>query len=236
MIRIKNLDFAYPDGRFSLHVDALDFAEGGRFCLRGPSGSGKTTLVNIIAGILKPTAGSVTVAGQEISRSRDKANREFRLNNIGFIFQNFELLDYLNVEQNILLPFSIGRKMKVTPDVRRRIDASLERMGIADKKRVYPGQLSQGEQQRVAICRAVVNEPALIIADEPTANLDERNAANVIDLIGELLDRKRATFLMVTHDRSFDEFFDDLVDIDAIASFEAAGNGIGPGSTEGGDV
>lgn len=232
MIQIRNLDFAYPDARFKLHVDALDFAEGGRYCLRGPSGSGKTTLVNIIAGILKPTAGTVTVAGQEISRSRDKLNREFRLNRIGFIFQNFELLDYLNVEQNILLPFSIGRKMKVTPEVRQRIDASLEQMGMIDKKRVYPGQLSQGEKQRVAICRAVVNEPGLIIADEPTANLDEQNAARVIDLISDLLDRKKATFLMVTHDRTFDDFFDTVVAMDSIVAIDS---GASQGA-EGGNV
>ncbi len=229
MIQIRNLDFAYPDARFRLRVKELDFTEGGRYCLTGPSGSGKTTLVNIIAGILKPTSGSVMVAGQEISRSRDKLNREFRLNKIGFIFQNFELLDYLNVEQNILLPFSIGRKMRVTPAVRERLDASLEQMGMADKKRAHPRQLSQGEKQRVAICRAVVNEPGLIIADEPTANLDERNAARVIDLIAGLLDRKKATFLMVTHDRSFDDFFDTIVSMNSVASHrtpESEGGGV----------
>jgi len=213
MIRIRNLDFHYPGSAFTLRIDDLVIGAGERFGLTGPSGSGKTTLINIIAGILKPRAGEVVVAGTEISRRNDRRNREFRISNIGFIFQNFELLDYLTVEQNILLPITIGRGLRADAAIRERMESTLERMGIADRRRAYPRSLSQGEKQRVAICRAVINEPRLVIADEPTANLDRRNAARVIELILEIVQENRSTFLMVTHDPAYFEIFPRRLDL-----------------------
>ncbi len=213
MIRIRNLDFGYPRSSFRLRVTDAHVAEGEKLCITGPSGSGKTTLINIISGILKPTSGTVEVAGREISKKNDRHNREFRLTNIGFIFQNFELLDYLPVEKNILLPFAIGRKMKADATVRKRLAEVTERMGIAGKRRAYPKHLSQGEKQRVAICRAVIADPRIIVADEPTANLDVENRTHVMNLIGEVLDRNRSTFLMVTHDPALYDFFDRRLDL-----------------------
>jgi putative ABC transport system ATP-binding protein len=213
MIRIKNLDFGYPRSPFRLRITDAHVAEGEKLCITGPSGSGKTTLVNIISGILKPASGTVEVAGREISRKNDRHNREFRLTNIGFIFQNFELLDYLSVEGNILLAYAIGRKMKVDAALRERLAEVTERMGIADKRRAFPKHLSQGEKQRVAICRAVIANPRIIVADEPTANLDVENRTRVMDLIGEVLDRNRSTFLMVTHDPALYGFFDRRLDL-----------------------
>jgi ABC-type lipoprotein export system ATPase subunit len=229
MIRISDLHFRYPGNGFELRVPSLSVSEGSRICLTGASGSGKTTLVNIISGILKPASGTVAVAGREISRRNDRENRAFRIGNIGYIFQNFELLDYLPVEENVLLPFTLSRRMRPDAAVRARMHAFLEQMGIAGKKRSLPGQLSQGEKQRVAICRAVITEPSLIIADEPTANLDRDNAGRVMGLIESVLDRNRATFLMVSHDPAFRGFFDDVVDmggINAAADGDAGGESL----------
>jgi ABC-type lipoprotein export system ATPase subunit len=225
MILINDLQFQYPGNGFELRVPSLHLHEGKRVCLTGASGSGKTTLVNIISGILKPACGSVAVAGREISRRNDRENRAFRIGNIGYIFQNFELLDYLPVEENVLLPFTLARRMRPDAAVRARMEAFLDRMGMAGKKRSLPGQLSQGEKQRVAICRAVITEPRLIIADEPTANLDRDNAGRVMELIESELERNRATFLMVSHDPAFRDFFDDVIDMSVINAADDGGDG-----------
>jgi len=229
MISIKDLAFRYREGDFTLKIGDLEIPEGEKFMISGPSGSGKTTLVNIIAGILKPTSGSVRVAGIEISKRNDRLNRRFRLDNVGFIFQNFELLEYLPVERNILLPYSIGRKMRVDAEVLERMRRSMETMGIWERRRAYPRQLSQGEKQRVAICRAVINAPRLIMADEPTANLDPDNSARVMELIRGMIEQNRSTFVMVTHDPSLRPFFNRRLDLK-----ERSAGGDGAETGEGG--
>jgi len=221
VIRISDLEFRYPDGAFTLRMGNLHVEEGERVCITGASGSGKTTLVNLVAGILKPTSGSVRVADTEISRRNDRRNRAFRIDNIGFIFQNFELLEYLPVEENILLPFSVGGRMKADAAVRERMSLYLEEMGMTARRRAYPRRLSQGEKQRVAICRAMINRPRLVIADEPTANLDTENAKRVMDLIAGVLDENGSTFLMVSHDRALLPHFDRRLDMGELATREA---------------
>lgn len=214
MIEIRDLTFAYPDRAFSLAIGALRIGEGERFRVSGPSGSGKTTLINIISGILKPDSGLVRVAGIEISKRNDREARRTRLTKMGFIFQNFDLLEYLTVEQNILLPVTLAG-VKPDAETRQRLDHLVESMGLLGKKRAYPGRLSHGERQRAAICRAVINNPRLLIADEPTASLDRRNAERFIELIGAMLDRTGATFLMVTHDDAHAGFFENHLDMES---------------------
>jgi putative ABC transport system ATP-binding protein len=202
MIRIRDARFTYPGGGFSLTVDALDVEAGGKLCITGRSGSGKTTLIQLISGILKADEGSIEVAGLEIARRNEKEVRRFRLHRMGFIFQDFELLEYLTVEQNILLPYLLDRKLEAGSAVKERLDRLLERTGLQDKARVHPGRLSHGEKQRVAVMRALITDPDLVIGDEPTANLDEENADAIMDLIFALVKEQKSTFVLVTHDMS----------------------------------
>lgn len=200
MIRMRDVRFAYPDGGFSLHVGALDVEAGGMLCVTGRSGSGKTTLIQLISGILKADEGSVEVAGLAMGTGNEKEVRRFRLQRMGFIFQDFELLEYLTVEQNILLPYLLDRTLDAGGEVRERLGQLLDRTGLNDKARVHPGRLSHGEKQRVAVMRALITNPGLVIGDEPTANLDEENASAIMDLIFALVKEHKTTFVLVTHD------------------------------------
>ena len=138
----------------------------------GPSGSGKTTLLHLIAGITLPQSGTIETNGVDLTGLSENARRGFRIKNIGLVFQEFELLEYLTVLDNVLLPYRINPALELTEAVRARAAAVTVDVGIGDKLSRYPRQLSQGERQRVAVCRAVVTEPAVLMADEPTGNLD----------------------------------------------------------------
>jgi len=141
------------------------------------------------------------------------ARRNFRISEIGFIFQEFALIDYLNVEENILLPYFVNGSLTLTQEVRDSASTLAGRLGIHDKLRRHPAQLSGGEKQRVAICRALSAKPCLIIADEPTGNLDPKNSAAVTDLICEAATQQKATLIMVTHDHSVLDRFDRIIDV-----------------------
>ena len=141
----------------------------------GPSGSGKTTLLNLVSGILTPEQGSVRCGDSEVSALGDAARRDFRITRIGFVFQDFELLDYLNVLDNVLHPYRITNALKLTREVRERAGDLLQQMGLGNKLMRGVERLSQGEKQRVAICRALLPSPQLVLADEATGNLDPRN-------------------------------------------------------------
>jgi putative ABC transport system ATP-binding protein len=178
----------------------------------GPSGSGKTTLLNLVAGIIKPAQGSVHVNDIEVSQLSDAARRDFRINNIGFVFQDFELLEYLNVMDNILHPYRITAALKLTHDVHDRARTLAAQMGIEDKLGRSARDLSKGEKQRAAICRALLPAPALILADEATGNLDPRNKDHILDLLFESVESHDATLLAVTHDHELLPRFDRVVD------------------------
>ena len=212
MIEIENLEFHYPHGEFHLSISHMSVDQGEKVAVIGPSGSGKTTLLNLIAGISKPQQGSVTVADHKVSAYRDAKRRDFRITNIGFIFQNFELLDYLNVHDNILHPYRITRALKLTLPIEQRAIELAKGLGIDDKFKKYPGELSQGEKQRAAICRAMLPEPQLILADEATGNLDPRNKGKILDLLFENVDSHDATLLAVTHDHELLSRFDRVID------------------------
>ena len=213
MIKIRDLEFRYPDSAFQLGVGSLDIADRERVAFVGSSGCGKTTLANLIAGILPASCGKISVGSHQIDAMNDRARRNFRISEIGFVFQDYALLDYLSVEENILLPYFINASLKLTPEARTSARELAEKLGIGDKLKRRPGQLSGGEKQRVAICRALSAKPSLIIADEPTGNLDPTNSGAVTDLISDIATSQGATLIMVTHDHSILDKFDRTINI-----------------------
>jgi len=212
VIDIEALEFHYPQGEFQLSIPNMSVAQGEKVAVIGPSGSGKTTLLNLIAGISRPQQGTVTVAEQIVSSYSDARRRDFRITNIGFVFQNFELLDYLNVLDNILHPYRISRALKLTPQVQQRAIDLSNGLEIADKLKRFSGELSQGEKQRAAICRALLPQPQLILADEATGNLDPRNKGRILDLLFENVESHGASLLAVTHDHELLPRFDRVID------------------------
>ena len=212
MISIHDLQFHYPDSEFRLAVPEFSVPSGERVAIVGPSGSGKTTLLNLLAGILAPDQGKVQVGEVAVSDLGDAGRRDFRISNIGFVFQDFELLDYLSILDNILHPYRITSALKLTGEVRQRADHLAEQMGIAGHLKKHPGELSQGEKQRAAICRALLPNPRLILADEATGNLDPTNKNRILDLLFESAAAHDATLVAVTHDHELLPRFDRVVD------------------------
>lgn len=212
MVRVENLTFTYPSGGFRLHVPSLSLADGERLAIVGPSGSGKTTLLNLVAGILKPDTGRIVVAGTDVTRLADAERRRFRASSIGFVFQDFALLDYLPARQNILYPYRISPGLRLDADARARAQALAHASGIGDRLDRHPGALSQGEQQRVAICRALVTRPKLVLSDEATGNLDPESKARILDLLFERAEEAGAGILAVTHDHELLPRFDRVLD------------------------
>ncbi|MGI9330499.1 MAG: ABC transporter ATP-binding protein [Gammaproteobacteria bacterium] len=213
MISLKQIDFLYPGSDFRLQVPKLDISSGECVALIGASGSGKTTLLELIAGIHQPRSGQVTVADTELASLPDSARREFRLSQIGLVFQAFELLEYLTVRENLLLPYRLSSLVPMPADRATRLGNLANAMGIANRLQRYPEQLSQGERQRAAICRALVTLPQLILADEPTGNLDPDNKQRVLDLLLEQVRIRQATLVMVTHDQDLLAPFDRIIDM-----------------------
>ena len=212
MIDIRDLLFAYPTGGFRLVIPAFHAAAGERVAVIGPSGSGKTTLLDLVAGIRVPEAGSVTVDGETVSALRDAERRSFRLRRIGFVFQDFELLDYLTVLDNILHPYRISDALNLDAAARSRARTLADAAAIGDKLGRRPGALSRGERQRTAICRALIAAPGLILADEATGALDPDTKLRVLDLLFERAAAEGATLLAVTHDGDILDRFDRVVD------------------------
>jgi len=212
MIAIKDLEFHYPTGDFSLSIGDLNLARNEKTAVIGPSGTGKTTLLNLIAGIMTPDRGVINIAGTDVGRLNDKARRRFRITTIGFVFQDFELLDYLSILDNILHPYRITDALKLTGKVRQRAILLAEQMGVDGHIKKHPGELSQGEKQRAAICRALLSQPKLILADEATGNLDPENKNRILDLLFAAVDDHDTTLLAVTHDHELLGRFDRIVD------------------------
>ena len=213
------------DAPFSLTVDGLRLEPGECVACIGPSGSGKTTLVHLIAGILAADTGRIEVGGERIDALDEAARRAFRAREIGLVFQEFELLDYLDARDNVLVPYRLmgGVPRADWGAARARADDLFVALGLGGKERRRPDQLSQGERQRVAIARALVTEPAVILCDEPTGNLDPRTAATALDrLLGEAK-RRGAALLMVTHDHTLLERFDRTFDVRDLCAGRARG-------------
>ena len=189
----------YGEGDAAVHAlrgITLDLPAGAFTAIMGPSGSGKSTLMHLLAGLDRPTDGTVTIGGQDISQMSDRKLTKLRRTHVGFVFQAFNLLPVLTAEENVTLPLQIaGRK----PDP-EQLDALLARMGLDDRRDHRPAELSGGQQQRVAIARALITRPTVLLADEPTGNLDSRSGAGVLRLLRDAADIDGQTIVMVTHD------------------------------------
>ncbi|KAA8384254.1 ABC transporter ATP-binding protein [Acetobacter tropicalis] len=183
----------------ALHDIELEIAQGEFVAIMGPSGCGKSTLLNILGTIDQPTAGSYRFGDEELTKLNEAALARFRRENLGYIFQSFNLIDELTIEENIELALIYRNIPK--PERRQRVARAMDRVGIAHRARHYPSQLSGGQQQRAAIARAIVGEPRLILADEPTGNLDTENGTQVMDILQTLND-EGSTIIMVTHSPS----------------------------------
>lgn len=199
IVKAAGLERVYGEGQAEVRaLDGVDVTfEKGRFtAIMGPSGSGKSTLMHILAGLDKPTAGTVEVEGTEITSLDDGALTKLRRDKLGFVFQFFNLLPVLTAEENILLPLSIARKK---PD-QEWVDQVIDRVGLADRRDHRPSELSGGQQQRVAVARALVTKPAVLFADEPTGNLDSKASEDVLNLLRAAVDEVGQTVIMVTHE------------------------------------
>ena len=215
MIRLTDLHFHYGEKGFSLRIPKLKLPEKKSVALVGPSGCGKTTLLYLLSGICRPQSGRVLIGDVDLGSLPEEERRRFRSARIGFVFQEFELLEYLTVRQNILLQHLLGKK--ADNDAGTRLGQLARDMGVENLLGRYPKQLSQGEKQRAAICRALIHRPAYVIADEPTGNLDPAQTQVILKL---LLDQARdsgATLIMVTHDHSLLPHFDEVIDLGAYA-------------------
>ncbi len=201
IVAIRNLTKIYSQGEIkvtALHDITLDIAAGEFLALMGPSGSGKSTLLHIIAGIDRPTSGECHVQDIDVTELNESKLADWRNQNVGFVFQTFNLIPVLTAFENVELPLLL---MRLSARQRRElVNTALELVGLADRSRHLPRQLSGGQEQRVAIARALVTDPQLIVADEPTGNLDHQSAEDVLDILKNLSSVAGKTVIMVTHD------------------------------------
>jgi putative ABC transport system ATP-binding protein len=211
LLRITGLTKAYPlpAGGEQRVVDVADFAleAGAQLALRGESGSGKTTFLHLIAGILAPDSGHVELGGRDVAALGEAGRDRLRAETIGYIFQTFNLLQGHTVLENVELGMAFGRGVD-----RARAEALLRRVGLGDKLGHFPRQLSTGQQQRVAVARALANRPQLVLADEPTGNLDRRNSREALALIREVCRENGAALLLVSHDEEVLRQFESVQD------------------------
>ncbi len=214
---LEQLRFRYPASSFRFEFQRRqELAAGGSLACIGPSGCGKTTLLNLIGGILPHQNGRLEVLGQALQRRSDPWRRSFRLARLGMVFQEFELLEYLDGRANILLPLRLAgagpEQMKRAAD---DLAPHIERLGLEHVMDSKPATMSQGERQRVALARALVTRPALLLCDEPTGNLDAGNTRRTMDLLFSYCEESGAALVLVTHDHALLERFDQVLELDA---------------------
>src|SRR5712691_9505888 len=201
LVKMNQVEKVFRRGGEEVHVlHALDLQipRGDFLALMGPSGSGKSTLLNLLAGLDRPTAGTIDVDGQRIDQMSSRALARWRARHVGFVFQFYNLLPVLTAARNIELPLLLTGLSRA--ERQKHVAAALELVGLADRAGHYPMQLSGGQEQRVGIARAIVNDPTLLLCDEPTGDLDRQTAGEILDLIAELNRRYEKTVIMVTHD------------------------------------
>jgi len=213
MIEIRDVEFRYPVGAFRLAVPEFRVAAGETVAIVGASGSGKSTLLSLVAGILRPDTGSVRVDGSMVSEMTDGARRRFRLHGTGLVFQEFELLDHLDVRDNVLLPCRLSAELSVTNELEERAESLVSEVGLGDKLRRNVRRLSQGERQRVALARGLLLEPPVLLCDEPTGNLDPATTRDVLALLLERVRARGTTLLVVTHDHDVLPSFGRVLDM-----------------------
>ncbi len=213
ILQISDLHFQYPASDFKIEVSDIKITQGSKIAISGKSGSGKTTLIHLISGILKPQSGEILFYDKSITDMNDNDIRKHRISNIGFIFQEFELLDYLNVMDNLVLPYKINKSLSLDEEIKEKAKEIANRIGIGNKLDQHPKQLSGGERQRLAIARALITSPPLIIADEPTGNLDDKTSNIVMDEITDQVSYTNSTLIMISHNNELISSFDEIIDI-----------------------
>ncbi|MEW6652780.1 MAG: ABC transporter ATP-binding protein [Bacteroidota bacterium] len=201
IIQVKNVSKSY--WRNSLEIPvlnnlSLEVIEGEFLAMMGPSGSGKTTLLNLIAGIDRPSSGELTVAGTDIAKLSESALAKWRSSNVGFVFQFYNLIPVLTAYENVELPLLLTKLSK--SERKKHVEMALGIVGLGDRMSHYPKQLSGGQEQRVAIARAIVTDPVILVADEPTGDLDKKSAQEILTLMERLNKEFKKTIVMVTHD------------------------------------
>ena len=212
LLEVENLSKTYGQGEAAVHAlrgATFTVPKGEFVAVVGESGSGKSTLLNLIGGLDTPTGGKVRIDGKDIFAMKDRSLTVFRRRNIGFVFQSFNLIPELTVEQNILFPVLLDYQ---TPD-RGYLEELLGVLGLTERRHHLPGQLSGGQQQRAAIGRALITRPALILADEPTGNLDTRNSGEVIALLKKASRTYEQTIVMITHSRTIAQTADRILQV-----------------------
>jgi ABC-type lipoprotein export system ATPase subunit len=203
ILRVRDLTKVYSDARTKVATHALngmtlDVYEAEFISIMGPSGSGKTTLLNILAGLDRPTGGNVWLQGDNMATIRTTDLALFRRRNLGFVFQDFNLLDTLTLAENVALPLSLDKRRDA--HIPQQVSETMRFLGIADQMQRYPYEVSGGQQQRAAVARAIIHQPRLVLADEPTGNLDSASARALLELFQQLNWKREATILLVTHD------------------------------------
>jgi putative ABC transport system ATP-binding protein len=201
LVRVRGLDKKYQRGSEEIHVLQglnLDVDAGDFVAFMGPSGSGKTTLLNLLGGLDLPSAGSITVAGDEITHMSAGKLTDWRARHVGFIFQMYNLIPVLTAFQNVELPLLLTKLSKA--ERRQHVETALQVVGLADRMQHFPRQLSGGQEQRAGIARAIVADPTFLLCDEPTGDLDRKSADEIMDLLSRLVSEHKKTVLLVTHD------------------------------------
>lgn len=215
IISMVSVQFTYPARKgtptFSINVPDFSLVSGGRCMLMGPSGSGKSTILNLVAGELVANQGSVTVLGQDLKRWNEAERQAFRIANIGYIFQDFPLVPYLTALQNVILPYRINPQLTLGKEVTDHAKQLLDGLGLEQKSARKPKELSQGERQRLAIARALITKPQLILADEPTAGLDIERSHAVMDVLDSIVQENGVGLLVVSHEPQIVERFEQVV-------------------------
>lgn len=223
LIQVRGLDKTYKRGTEVIHVLQglnLDVDAGDYLAFMGPSGSGKTTLLNLLGGLDVPTSGSITVAGDPITSLSRRALTQWRARHVGFIFQMYNLIPVLSAFRNVELPLLLIRLSK--KERRERVEIALRVVGLQDRMKHFPRELSGGQQQRVAIARAIVADPTFLLCDEPTGDLDRKNASDILDLLDALANDYQKTILMVTHDPKAADRAHDILHLEKGALLESA--------------
>jgi len=231
IVAVRNVVKEYRLGKVvvpALREVSLDVAQGEFLSIAGPSGSGKTTLLNLVGCVDTPTSGTVEVAGRNTSSLTERQLTDLRLHHLGFIFQSFNLVNVLTVFQNVEFPLLLQGKISAQ-ERRRRVDELLDQVGLKEHTRHRPNELSGGQRQRVAVARALVTHPQIVLADEPTANLDSQTGSNIIDLMREMNRKQGTTFIFSTHDAKVMAHASAIVKL-ADGQIVEAGAGTGPGA------
>lgn len=220
-VRCADVRFAFSGGAFALAVAALEVPAGETLAIVGPSGSGKTTLLDLVAGIRSPQHGTIVTDGFAWERHDPRARRRRRLESIGMVFQEFELLGHLTVRENVLVAYHLDAGLRADRAAPARAVELARAAGIEHLLDRKPARLSQGERQRVALCRALVTRPSLVLADEPTGSLDAASAGGVADLLTASARERGATLIVVTHDADLLDRFDRVLDVRELAGAAA---------------